>query len=92
MTVGARIDGVERPTQKQAVALRDLAALAGFFHKDLLGSPHAPKCSLCGRERTIDDAYDYNPLQAMTGKPLGWYSGDDGEVCPECMTTKVMNR
>lgn len=44
------------------------------------------RCSLCGRERTIEDAYDYNPLQAMTGKPLGWYSGDDGEVCPECMT------
>jgi DNA-directed RNA polymerase subunit RPC12/RpoP len=44
------------------------------------------KCSMCGRERTLDDAYDYHPLQAMTGKPLGWYSGDDGEVCPECMT------
>lgn len=45
-----------------------------------------PMCCMCNRERTINDAYDYNPLQAITGKPLGWYSGDDGEVCPECMT------
>jgi hypothetical protein len=29
------------------------------------------------------DAYDYNPIQVVTGKPLGWYSGDDGEICPE---------
>jgi hypothetical protein len=48
-----------------------------------------PKCSLCRRERTINDAYDYNPLQAITGQPLGWYSGDDGEVCPECMTKTI---
>ena len=48
--------------------------------------PEIQKCSLCGRERTLNDAYDYHPLQALTGKPLGWYSGDDGEVCPECMT------
>ena len=46
----------------------------------------APTCSLCRRECTLDDAYDYHPIQAITGKPLGWYSGDDGEVCPECMT------
>ncbi|ORA23432.1 hypothetical protein BST13_35275 [Mycobacterium aquaticum] len=45
-----------------------------------------PKCSSCHRERTLNDAYDYNPLQVVTGQPLGWYSGDDGEVCPECMT------
>lgn len=45
-----------------------------------------PTCGLCRRKRTINDAYDYNGLQAITGKPLGWYSGDDGEVCPECMT------
>lgn len=45
-----------------------------------------PTCGNCGRERTIADAYDYNPLQAVTGQPLGWYSGDDGEVCPKCMT------
>jgi hypothetical protein len=37
------------------------------------------------------DAYDYNPLQVVTGQPVGWYSGDDGEVCPECMT-KTLGR
>jgi hypothetical protein len=35
------------------------------------------------------DSYDYNPLQVITGQPLGWYSGDDGEVCPECMTATI---
>lgn len=45
-----------------------------------------PKCSICGRERTIYDVNDYNPLQAIIGAPLGWYSGDDGEMCPEDMT------
>jgi hypothetical protein len=51
-----------------------------------------PTCSACRRERTLGDgehrmdAYDYTPMQVLTGQPLGWYSGDDGEVCPECMT------
>lgn len=45
-----------------------------------------PVCSSCRRERTLADAYDYNPIQVVTGQPLGWYSGDDGELCPECMT------
>ena len=45
-----------------------------------------PKCSMCGRERTLADFNDYNPLQAIMGQPLGWYSGDDGDLCPECMT------
>lgn len=49
----------------------------------------AVKCSSCGRERTLDDAYDYNPIQVATGKPLGWYSGDDGEVCQQCMTELI---
>ncbi|QFG08136.1 hypothetical protein [Gordonia rubripertincta] len=44
-----------------------------------------PTCDLCARERTLTDVNDYNPVQAITGAPLGWYSGDDGEVCPECM-------
>lgn len=44
------------------------------------------KCSICGRERTLADAYDYNPIQAITGQPFGWYSGDDGEICPEDFT------
>lgn len=47
-------------------------------------------CSLCKRERTVYDAYDYSPLQVVTGQPVGWYSGDDGEVCPQCMA-KTLN-
>ena len=48
-----------------------------------------PVCSSCRRERELTDAYDYNPLQAITGQPLGWYSGDDGEVCPQCMESMI---
>jgi hypothetical protein len=53
-----------------------------------------PICSLCKRERTINgmDAYDYNPMQVITGQPLGWYSGEDGELCPECMTKTLRNQ
>lgn len=52
------------------------------------------KCGDCGRERTMTDVNDYNPLQAIMGQPLGWYSADDGELCPECMTRlmKIGNR
>ena len=49
-----------------------------------------PKCGMCDRERTIDDVYDYNPLQVVMGRPLGWYSGGvEGQVCPECMTKTI---
>lgn len=54
-----------------------------------------PTCSICQRARTMGegahkmDAYDYNPMQVITGQPLGWYSGDDGEVCPEDMEQSV---
>ncbi len=48
-----------------------------------------PSCLLCGRERTLLDAYDYNPLQVVTGQRIGWYSGDDGEICGACMTTVI---
>lgn len=51
-----------------------------------------PTCSLCRRARSIDrpmDAYDYTPMQVVTGQPLGWYSGDDGEVCPECIEQSI---
>lgn len=56
------------------------------------------KCSICQRERTLGDgehpmdAYDYTPMQAITGKPLGWYSGSDGEMCPEDMTKMMRNQ
>lgn len=44
-----------------------------------------PKCSVCGRHRAADDS-DYTPMQAIFGQPFGWFSGDDGEFCPECFT------
>lgn len=43
------------------------------------------KCSSCGQTRAEDERA-YNPMQAITGGPLGWYSGDDGEICGDCMT------
>ena len=46
----------------------------------------APNCSSCQRSRTTDDELDYNPTQVMFGGELGWYSGDDGEICGDCMT------
>lgn len=49
-------------------------------------APLVPRCSQCGRERTVHDAYDYSPLQVVTNQPVGWYSGDDGELCPEHIT------
>ena len=42
------------------------------------------KCEICGKERT--DEPDYNPMQVIFGYPFGWYSGDDGEMCPACFT------
>jgi len=57
-----------------------------------------PMCSVCKRRRTVGDpehpmdSYDYSPVQVITGQPFGWYSGDDGEVCPEDMTKMVRNQ
>ena len=47
------------------------------------------KCDMCGRERKLSDVNDYNPIQVITGSPLGWYSGDDGEICGDCMTNML---
>lgn len=44
----------------------------------------AVKCEQCGRERRAEDL-DYNPMQAIFGGSLGWYSGDDGEMCGTCL-------
>jgi hypothetical protein len=30
-------------------------------------------------------------MQVITGQPLGWYSGEDRELCPECMTKTLRN-
>ena len=51
-----------------------------------------PECGVCGRERTIYDGFDYNPLQVILGQPLGWYSADDGEICPEDMTKMIRDQ
>jgi hypothetical protein len=59
------------------------------------GGVGVPTCGACKRERTVGDpehpmdAYDYNALQVVTGTPLGWYDGDDGQICPECMTKTI---
>lgn len=46
-------------------------------------------CLQCGRPRTEDDWEDYSPMQVIFGGALGWYSGDDGEICGDCMTKLV---
>lgn len=43
------------------------------------------QCAECARVRAVTDE-DYSPLQVVTGQPLGWYSGDDGEICGDCMS------
>lgn len=55
------------------------------------GKPAPPRCSSCWRERTTLDTLDYHPIQVVLGQTLGWYSGDDGELCPQCMA-KTLNR
>lgn len=47
----------------------------------------APTCSSCGRARTAEEVLDYSPLQLLFGQPLGWYSGSDGELCPDCFAS-----
>lgn len=47
--------------------------------------PNPPKCNSCGRERASGED-NYSPMQVILGHPLGWYSGDDGEICGDCMT------
>lgn len=61
-------------------------------------SPDVPRCGMCRRRRDPlnpdrpMDGYDYSAIQVITGRPLGWYSGDDGEVCPECITRTLANQ
>lgn len=47
-----------------------------------------PVCVECGRERTDDDI-NYSPTQVLFGDRIGWYSGDDAEMCGQCMA-KIM--
>jgi hypothetical protein len=45
------------------------------------------QCLRCGRFRKPGEV-DYNPLQVIAGqRSLGWYSGDDGEICGACMSS-----
>ena len=42
-------------------------------------------CAHCGLERTLADDYDYTPLQLFTGRPLGWFNGDNEQMCGDCL-------
>lgn len=48
----------------------------------------APTCDSCGTTRHPSEQ-DYSPIQVVTGQDLGWYSGDDGEICGSCMTQVI---
>jgi hypothetical protein len=58
----------------------------------IMPEPAKITCSVCHRERGPEDTLDYHPVQVLTGRPLGWYSGDDGEVCAEDMTKMLRNQ
>lgn len=49
-------------------------------------------CGDCGKVRTNEP--DYSGAQVILGQPLGWYSADDGEICPDDMvkTMSMANR
>ena len=53
------------------------------------GAPPGLLCGSCGRERTLDDWYDYHPIQPVTGRPLGWYNAPDGQTCGRCLTAMM---
>lgn len=42
-------------------------------------------CSMCRRERGPMDTLDYSFMQVINSGEVGWYTGDEGEVCQECM-------
>lgn len=46
-------------------------------------------CGACGRQRTVNDDYDYTPLQIFTGRPFGWFNGDNEQMCGECLTKSM---
>lgn len=43
-------------------------------------------CGHCKRARTLADDYDYTPLQIFTGRPFGWFNGDNEQMCGQCLT------
>lgn len=42
------------------------------------------QCGSCRRFRRPDE-FGYSPIQPVLGQQIGWYSGDDGELCGPCM-------
>jgi hypothetical protein len=56
---------------------------------DIIAPDPGIACQNCGRERTLADDYDYNPLQLVTGRRLGWFSGDGEQVCGECLAAMM---
>lgn len=54
-----------------------------------LQRPDGVTCSSCRRPRTALDTLDYDPVQVITGAALGWYSGDDGQMCGGCMHNTI---
>lgn len=45
-------------------------------------------CQVCQRPRTPIDG-DYNPLQVIGGKGIGWYSAEGDEICGDCMASMI---
>jgi hypothetical protein len=43
----------------------------------------ATKCEMADCTTVRTDEPDYSPVQAFVGQQIGWYSGDDGEICPK---------
>lgn len=92
-----QLDPRERDKDAVFLVLCDIARLWIIDHDTKEITPKKT-CSKCHRERTLGDpshlmdAYDYSPMQVATGQPLGWYSHDDGEICPECMTSTLRDQ
>lgn len=69
-----------------ALTLEHLKAVAAACEQ--LGRREPATCHECHRDRTPQD-HDYDPSQPVAGTPVGWYSGDDGEICGACMTRMI---
>lgn len=74
---------VQGKAEADAAVLREVAVRLSRLDRDEAAIQRV-KCDRCARRRGLDDP-DYSPAQAMFGQPLGWYSGDDGEFCGECL-------
>ncbi len=46
------------------------------------------QCDDCGRDRTPGDGV-FNPVATLLGSAPGWYSGDSGELCPQCLMARA---